>query len=105
MGRREELEAKLIENPKDREARVVYADFLQTAGDPRGELIMLQYKEPEEVEAFFEAHEEALLGPLARYATTFDGSSDEAFVWNLGFIRSAKFGYDSNTAGDVEIAD
>jgi len=105
MGRREELEAKLIENPNDIDARQVYADLLQSAGDPRGELIMLQHKTPDEAEEFFETHMEALLGPLTRYTTTFDGSSEEAFVWHLGFIRSAKFGYDTNTADDVEIVD
>ena len=44
MGKREELEAKLIENPNDVELRMVYADLLQSTGDPRGELIVLSHR-------------------------------------------------------------
>ena len=106
MSRSAELEARLIENPSDDEARMVYADYLQSAGDPRGELIVMQDQEQlEEVDAYLDKHAERLLGPLVRYKTLFDGSQEAAFFWHLGFIRDAKLGYDSNRAGDVGVAD
>jgi len=39
-----ELEAAILEDPDNAEAYLVYADWLQTAGDPRGELIALQHQ-------------------------------------------------------------
>jgi uncharacterized protein (TIGR02996 family) len=106
MARREDLEAKLVENPQDEALRLVYADLLQSTGDPRGPLIVMHEQDLlEEMSTYIDDHAEALLGPLARYKTAFDGSQEEAFYWHLGFIRYARFGYDSNTAGDVEVED
>lgn len=104
MARNPELEAKLIEDPDDIDAHLVYADFLQTHGDPRGELITLFHRgKLVEAEAFMEAHAGELYGPLKKYRTTFDGSNQRAFEWRLGFIRSARFSYDSNSAEEVEL--
>lgn len=106
MSRREELEAKLVENPQDDALRLVYADLLQSADDPRGRLIVMHEQDLlEEMGPYIEEHADALLGPLARYTTLFDGSQEQAFYWHLGFIRDARLGYDSNTAGDVEVED
>src|SRR5512146_1820960 len=103
MDRRAELEAKLFDNPRDPEARLVYADLLQSQGDPRGELIALQHRgKHADAEAYLEEHRDALLGPLARFGKTFDHDSKPAFTWHLGFIRSARIGYDSNAAGDLD---
>ncbi len=38
-----ELEAALLASPKNEETALVYADWLQNQGDPRGELIMVQH--------------------------------------------------------------
>jgi uncharacterized protein (TIGR02996 family) len=103
MGKREELEARLIEDPSDNDARAVYADLLQSTGDPRGELILLHQRGNQtDIDAHFEAHEAAFLGPLARFKKTFDHASQDAFVWHLGFIKSARLGYESNYAGDLD---
>ena len=102
MGKREELEAKLIENPHDAELRMVYADLLQSTGDPRGELIVLQAKGSGDAGAYFKKHEDAFLGPLARFTKTFDHDSKDSFTWKDGFIKSAVIGYESNSAGDVD---
>ena len=102
MGKREELEAKLIENPHDAELRMVYADLLQSSGDPRGELIVLQHRGSGDAAAYFNKHEDALLGPLARFQKTFDHDSKDAFTWRDGFIKSAVIGYESNSAGDID---
>jgi uncharacterized protein (TIGR02996 family) len=39
----DELLARVLAAPEDDQARLVYADALQEAGDPRGELIVLQF--------------------------------------------------------------
>jgi uncharacterized protein (TIGR02996 family) len=39
-----ELEGAILEDPGNDEAYLVYADWLQTQGDPRGELITVQHK-------------------------------------------------------------
>jgi uncharacterized protein (TIGR02996 family) len=101
MARHPELEAKLIDNPGDAEARLVYADFLQSNGDPRGELIVMQHR-GNNADAYVEQHKDALLGPLARFQKTFDHESKSAFEWHLGFIQNALVGYESNSAGDLD---
>ena len=40
--RETELLARIYDDPEEDEARLVYADLLQTRGDPQGELIALQ---------------------------------------------------------------
>jgi uncharacterized protein (TIGR02996 family) len=101
MGKREELEAKLIETPHDGDLRMVYADLLQSTGDPRGELIVLAQRGAN-VDDYIAKHEDVLLGPLARFKKTFDHDSQDAFTWHHGFIKSAKIGYESNSAGDID---
>lgn len=101
MGKREELEAKLIENPDDVELRLVYADLLQSTGDPRGELIVLQQR-GQDGAAYIAKHAGALLGPLQRFAKTFDHEPKDAFAWHLGFIRRAIVGYENNYATDLD---
>jgi uncharacterized protein (TIGR02996 family) len=103
MGKREELEAKLTEHPGDVDLRMVYADLLQSTGDPRGELIALAHRGNQaDADAYLAKHEDVLLGPLKRFKKTFDHESQDAFTWHLGFIRSAKIGYESNSAGDLD---
>jgi len=60
--------------PHDRDARLVYADFLQDRGDPRGELIMLQLQPPTPARKrreheLVEAHAETWIGKLTRITT------------------------------------
>ncbi|HEY1813965.1 MAG TPA: TIGR02996 domain-containing protein [Kofleriaceae bacterium] len=97
-----ELEARLLEHPDDREAYMVYADHLQSLGDPRGELIALQAN-GRPADQFIAEHADALLGPLAEHQKTHDGRADEAFTWQLGFIRSARLSFDSNEGDEVSL--
>lgn len=98
---KEALEAKLLEDPDDVATYLVYADWLQQHGDPRGELIALHHAgKTDEAAAHVERHADRLLGPLARYARTLDGSNAPAFGWHLGFIRSARLSFDSNVAAE-----
>jgi uncharacterized protein (TIGR02996 family) len=109
-----ELEAAIIASPDNEDAYLVYGDWLQRQGDPRGELIALQHaamrasgeeakKLEKQVKAFLKSHRDALLGDLA------DVVDEEELTlhWHLGFIRSARVGqkdYDSDTdiAGTVK---
>jgi uncharacterized protein (TIGR02996 family) len=98
MARHPELEAKLIDNPGDVDARLIYADFLQSKGDPRGELIVLQHRGKDaEADAYIAAHADELVGPLKLFERTWDHKPTRAFEWHLGFIRSALIGYESHT--------
>ena len=62
-------------SPEEVDARLVYADYLQERGDPRGELIMLQLHTPRtaaqaarETE-LVEEHAEAWIGRLTKITT------------------------------------
>lgn len=104
MERNAELEKKLLADPTNIDAYLVYADYLQSKGDPRGELITLQHAgKTDAAKAHFEKHRDAILGPLKNYTKTFDGENAEAFQWKLGFIQSARLSYDSNSADDVKV--
>lgn len=103
--RAESLEARLAEDPMDREAAMVYGDLLQRRGDPRGELVALQLAaEAERVESpraanprarnaqtavgkYFAKHAAALLGPLAAHVKDVRDPSVPPFVWRAGFIH------------------
>lgn len=105
MERNADLEAKLIEDPSDVDAHLVYADWLQARGDRRGEWIVMQHQnKEEEARAFLIEHEAELLGPLLPYRAPFDDSGHETFTWRMGFIRSARLSYDSNCADDPEVS-
>src|SRR5688500_5474631 len=70
-----ELEKKILENPDDLEAFLVYADWLQQQNDPRGEWIaiwmQMEKKPTPELERrameIAAAHEHLLLGPLSAF--------------------------------------
>jgi len=90
-----ELERAIVENPDDRDAWLVLADFQQSKGDPRGELIALQLAgeadaaKAKAAQKYLDQHREALLGPLAAHQKVHDGSNDDAFEWRRGYIHKA----------------
>jgi uncharacterized protein (TIGR02996 family) len=95
-----ELEAAIQRNPDDRDAYLVYGDWLQSKGDPRGQLIAVQaalldkpgdkHLTRQERDILVE-HEDALLGDLMQI----EGADEEiALGWHLGFLRSATIGGD-----------
>jgi len=107
-----ELEKVILENPEKIEARLVYADWLQSHGDPRGEWIMLEHelaKNPKDKklisarDTLFKNNRPRFLGPLARWEKTLDGTDQEAFKWKLGFIQSVRLGFDSYANDDQEL--
>lgn len=93
-----ELEAAILRAPEVADGYLVYGDWLQSQGDPRGELIALQHallqaKGAEatalkrKVSALLKKHQDLLLGaPLASML----GGKTLSVEWHLGFIRSAR---------------
>jgi uncharacterized protein (TIGR02996 family) len=97
-GEREpSLEAAIARDPEAREPYLVYGDWLEGRGDPRGQLVAVQHelnKNPEHKrmrraqEELLEEHGERLLGPLR--------DCDDMLTnveWYMGFIRSCRLHY------------
>lgn len=104
------LEKAIAADVEGSEAYLVYADWLQSQGDPRGELITLQHKRGpaprparysnnkkptaplDKAEAkLLAAHGEALFGPLAPFTKVPKyGRAPFHVDWHLGFFRSAR---------------
>lgn len=94
-----ELEKAVLANPDDAQAYLVYADWLQGQGDPRGELMALQHAmatDPAKKASaqaaekkLLEKNKAALLGPIAKNADCFP-----TVEWRYGFLRKVKVGLD-----------
>jgi len=90
------LEQAILANPYDRNAYMVYGDWLQQHGDPRGELIALQLANKNaSALVLLDRHANAFYGPLAAHKKTYDGKKSEAFSWKNGFIHAARLSHDS----------
>ncbi|NUP06131.1 MAG: TIGR02996 domain-containing protein [Polyangiaceae bacterium] len=86
-----ELEKAILLDPSDDGGFLVYADWLQSEGDPRGELAMVQHARSQNPaskqlkraeETLLAEYADELLGPLAPYASD--------VTWRYGFVRSAR---------------
>lgn len=86
--RNADLEREILAANHDPAAYLVYADWLQTQGDPRGELVIRQLHD-RDAQAFLDEHRDAFLG---RFATT----KPDAFEleWRGGFIKKAVIGWE-----------
>jgi uncharacterized protein (TIGR02996 family) len=79
-----ELEATLRANPHDRDAYLVYADWLQSRGDPRGELIVQMVNGLDPM-PLLKKHKKLLYGSLInRIVPPHD---KPPFIWRNGFIQ------------------
>ena len=103
------LEKAIVANPYDNDAYMVYADWLQAQGDPRGELAALQLAgKDKEAKKFLAKHVEALLGPLQDHQRTHDDDlqnngrvnsaawvkeNQHAFRWKGGFIHRLRLSF------------
>ncbi len=99
------LEAAIEQNPDDTASYSVLADWLQSRGDPRGELIATQLAGDEAAfGGLLVKHGEAFVGPLAPLQRASDG--EEAFTWKHGFISSVRLSYNNYGDGDeVDLAE
>jgi len=84
-----ELLAAVYADPESDEPRLVYADYLQAHGDPRGELIILQIQRAHgeatakalaRERALLRKHAGALLGPLASVVAIRDAVFERGFL-------------------------
>jgi uncharacterized protein (TIGR02996 family) len=104
------LEAAIAADPDDLASYVVYADWIQTLGDPRGGLIVAQAAAADDAQrlplsarrrhlpaqreadaradAYMAEHVHRFLGPLAEH-TGYDGSLLD-LRWRWGYIHAAK---------------
>lgn len=86
-----DIEAQIAADPDNRAGYLVYADWLQTKGDPRGTWITLHTVKGlagrEALDAFLREHRDALLGPVAPFLVD-DGPL--ALDWYMGFVRQAR---------------
>ena len=91
------LEKAIVANPGDADAYMVYADWLQDQGDPRGELIALQTGgKKAAAKKLFDANVDYFLGPLQAHQICYDDFSDEkkeAFHWKNGFIHAVRLAH------------
>jgi uncharacterized protein (TIGR02996 family) len=95
-----ELEAAIEKNLDDPQPWLVYADWLQSQGDPRGEFITLSHQGKHG--DWLERHTEALFGEAL--AEKLDSDPPELDLeWRLGFVKAAtikRADYDSDTDVD-----
>lgn len=95
------LEAAIFANPTDLDAWSVYGDWLQTQGDPRGELVALEVAKArgqdglqEKIDALVLRHRAEWLGPMLAEELEKEGEAWQGHVldleWRFGFLWRAK---------------
>lgn len=92
-----ELERAIAADPETTASYSVYADWLQAAGDPRGNVmaVAIAAEERGDDKAFpklLKKHFHDLLGPLAEIAASHHGDREgdpEVFTWRFGVIHRA----------------
>ncbi len=104
IEQRQALEARIVDEPDDLVAWQVYADHLQSQGDPVGELIVLQLaatKDPSSKtktpaqRAFLKAftkHAPRLLGTLVEHGGSTKDPSAPPMIWRNGVLRRVELG-------------
>ncbi|MEO8702505.1 MAG: TIGR02996 domain-containing protein [Kofleriaceae bacterium] len=82
--RNPELEARVAANPADEATLAVYADYLQSHGDPWGELIAFELAgQPAEAKRVFAEHAAAFMGGQPRSWFTWKGAFIEEVIMAL----------------------
>src|SRR5687768_8288176 len=87
MATHGELEARILADPDDADAYLVYADWLQARGDPRGELITVQQRlAASPGDRSLLARERELVGELM----PMEKGSGVELEWRLGFVHTLR---------------
>jgi uncharacterized protein (TIGR02996 family) len=110
-ARNPELEKAILADPDDEAAYLVYADWLQSQGDPRGELITLSAQAAKTkdrklkgaADKLFAAHEDHFLGPLAEHRKTLDGKDSQTMTWRWGFVQSLRLAFDHYSNEELKV--
>ncbi len=93
MGRREELEAAIEDDPYDPRLYAVLGDHLEEIGDPRGRLIALQLSRKGAVE-------DAAASYLAAHPAL-DAPAGAEFLWACGFARTIRIESSESGVRDI----
>lgn len=107
LPRNKSLESIIQKNPEDKEAWLVYADWLSTQGDSRGEIITLFYllnelpkttKNQAKYTLYqYKINNLSFLEPELLQKLLYEGNIEEIkLVWKKGFIQEASFGVDKH---------
>src|SRR5690348_5174742 len=107
-ARNADLEAAIAADPEDEGPYLVYADWLQWRGDPRGELIVVQHAlETARGQAWaklrirerelLSRYREALLGPAALHLDS------RHFDWRRGFVDRMSAGFLFDERGQLVV--
>jgi uncharacterized protein (TIGR02996 family) len=107
MANPADLEARLLANPDDLDAYLVYGDWLTEQGDPRGELVVVQTRaEQQPGNADLAARANQILAERrADWLGSLANMKPEDFTceWKRGFIHSARIGPDPDKYETSEI--
>ncbi|MDQ3369434.1 MAG: TIGR02996 domain-containing protein [Myxococcota bacterium] len=103
-----DLVARIYANPDDRDAYLVYGDWLSEQGDPRGELITLQVKlEDAPDDPALRAREQQLMAANAPIwlgeIATLDPQKDLGVTWRWGFVDAVRLGPATDSYGTSAI--
>ena len=94
----EEYRRALTASPDDKNLWAVYGDWLQTLGDPRGELINLQLAAEgssppqgtvKRVRQLLTDSRDALMGPFGDWVDSIEGGNTSRIAWRYGFVDDA----------------
>ena len=105
MATRERLEAQIFEAPDDVAVYLVYGDWLQSIGDPRGRLIAAQLARVGEPPNELSADETALIAALGDPVVDIEPAP--RVEWFAGFWRvlyAGAFGWSPKAATDAHVA-
>lgn len=95
-----ELECRIRSNVRDDDAYLAYADWLQSVGDRRGDLVKLQHAGRTEEAAAFLAKHDYLLGSLRVFGNAPDACGKHwAAEWRCGFIHKLSLDWGNRAAG------
>jgi uncharacterized protein (TIGR02996 family) len=90
--REPKLESAIEASPDDPDAYLVYADWLQAQGDPRGELIVLQHAKKPAAKRRLNAQRAHFYGPLAEATDMLEafpyGPLGKPTTWRWGYLES-----------------
>ena len=97
--RNRELEARIVAQPDDDEAWSVYADWLESHGDPRGELVALAMRAEATrapkleliANARLSRNAASIAGGLRQIFRTGDGELPQGVTWRRGFASALRF--------------
>ena len=103
-----DLERAIVASPDDASVFLVYGDWLEAKGDPRGELISVQAALLKKAsDKKLKAREKELLSKHARHflgdVMEIENASEAlSFTWHLGFLKSLAIGAEEDSGDEFD---